>query len=118
VVVVGQWLVFYTAGVSGWNYLGRLALHAGLDTTQSTSVIAEGLLLGIIGLLGAASLAGRFRTVWPETVSAVAFAGSVAALGSVPVLVPFLVAVALFNVAWNFFIPFFLGLLALHDYGD
>ncbi len=115
--VLATLVVFYTAGVSGWNYLGRLALHAELDTKESASVIAVGLLLGIVGSLGAAYLAGRFRTVWPETLSGIVFAGSVAALGSVKGFGPFLVAVVLFNVAWNFFIPFLMGLLAAHDYG-
>lgn len=113
--VLATLVVFYTAGVSGWNYLGRLALHAGLDVQQSSSAIAVGLLLGIIGSLGAASLAGRFRTIWPETVSGVVFAGSVVALGSVKGFVPFLVAALLFNIAWNFFIPYLMGLLAWHD---
>lgn len=114
--VLATLVVFYTAGVSGWNYLGRLALHAGLDVKQSSSAIAVGLLLGIIGSLGAAALAGRFRTIWPETVSGLVFAGSVVALGTVKGFVPFLVAALLFNIAWNFFIPYLMGLLAWHDH--
>ena len=109
-------VVFYTAGVSGWNYLGRLALSAGLDTQQSASAIASGLLVGIVGSLGAATLAGRFRSTLPETLSGIAFVGSLAALGSVKGFAPFLVAVLLFNVSWNFFIPFLMGLLAVHDH--
>ena len=114
--VLATLVVFYTAGVSGWNYLGRLALHAGLDVKESSSAIAGGLLLGIIGSLGAAALAGRFRTIWPETLSGLAFAGSVVALGSVKGFVPFLVAALLFNITWNFFIPYLMGLLAWHDH--
>jgi hypothetical protein len=118
---LGAWLalatmvVFYVAGISMWVFLGRLALHAGLDEVAAASVVAAGLFVGIVGALGAASVAGRFRRIWPEVAAGVVFVFSLPALGLAHGVVEFALAAFAFNVAWNFFIPFLMGLVAARD---
>jgi len=113
--VLAMMAVFYVAGVSGWNYLGRLAAHAGLDAGAGATAIAIGLFGGIVGAIGAASLAGRGDRVWPQAVAGSAFVASILALGHATSFASYLVAVLVFNIAWNFFIPFVMALLATRD---
>jgi hypothetical protein len=115
--VLAAMVVFYVAGISGWNYLGRLAAHAGLDADRGASAIAAGLLVGVIGAVGAASLSGRTTRIWPQVTAGVAFVASVAWLGQATTFVSYLAAVLVFNVAWNFYIPFVMALLAARDPG-
>lgn len=107
--------VFYAAGVSAWNYLGRLASAAGLDNDQGASAIAAGLFLGVLGALSAAWLTGRARGLGLPVTSGVVFVISIAALGLVEGYVPFLIASIVFNISWNLFIPFLMALLPRAD---
>lgn len=115
--VLSMMAVFYVAGISGWNYLGRLAAHAGLDADAGATAIAIGLFGGIVGAIGAASLAGRSDRIWPQAVAGGAFVASILALGHATSFASYLVAVLVFNIAWNFFIPFVMALLAARDGG-
>lgn len=107
--------IFYTAGVSAWNYLGRLASAAGLDNDAGANAIAAGLFLGVLGALSAAWLAGRVRGHGLQLAAGFAFVGSIAALGLARGYLPFLLAAVVFNISWNLFIPFLMGLLPRFD---
>lgn len=108
-------VVFNVAGVGVWVFLGRLAQHAALDEGTGANVIAAGLFIGIAGALGAASLAGRSARIWPQLVAGVVFVGSIPALAFADTTPLFVAAVFVFNIAWNFFVPFVMGLLATRD---
>lgn len=112
---LGTMVVFYVAGVGLWVFLGRLATHAGLSDDTAATVIAAGLFVGIIGSLGAAAFAGRSRRVWPQVTAGVLFVLSIPALGFARDTVAFALAVCVFNAAWNFFMPFAMGLVATRD---
>jgi len=107
--------VFYAAGVSAWNYLGRLASAAGLGNDEGASAIAAGLFLGVIGALSAAWLTGRARGPILPVTSGLIFVVSIAALGMVEGYGPFLLVTIVFNISWNFFIPFLMALLPRAD---
>jgi hypothetical protein len=107
--------VFYAAGVSAWNYLGRLASAAGLDNDEGASAIAAGLFLGVFGALSAAWLTGSARGLILPVTSGVIFVLSIAALGIVEGYGPFLIASIVFNISWNLFIPFLMALLPRAD---
>jgi len=108
-------VAFNVGGVAVWVFLGKLAVHAGLDVREGSNVIAAGLFVGIFGSIGAAALAGQSKRIWPQVTSGIAFLGSVPALAAASGLVQFTAAVFVFNVAWNFFMPFVMGLLATRD---
>jgi predicted MFS family arabinose efflux permease len=108
-------VVFYTGGIGIWSFLERLAIYTGLDQTAAGNLIALGLFVGIPGSLGAAYLAGRTARVWPQAVSGAAFVASVAWLILASEVWQFYGAVFLFNCAWNFFMPFVVGLVAQRD---
>lgn len=107
--------IFYAAGVSAWNYLGRLASAAGLDNDQGATAIAAGLFLGVLGALSAAWLTGSARGLLLPVTAGVVFVASIAALGLVEGYVPFLMASIVFNISWNLFIPFLMALLPRAD---
>ena len=106
---------FNIGGIAVWVFLGKLALHAGLDVRASANVIAAGLFVGVFGSLGAAALAGRSERIWPQVTSGIVFLFSVPALTAASGVVQFAAVVFVFNVAWNFFMPFVMGLLATRD---
>jgi hypothetical protein len=108
-------IVFNVAGIAVWVFLGRLAQHAGLDADTGANVIAAGLFVGIAGALGAAALAGRTQRIWPQVCAGFVFVASIPALVLTTGALHFGAAVFVFNVAWNFFIPFVMGLLASRD---
>ncbi len=108
--------VLYAAGVSAWNYLGRLASAAGLSNDEGASAIAVGLFIGVFGALSAAWLTGRARGLMLPVISGVIFVLSIASLGVVKGYVPFLIASIVFNVSWNLFIPFLMALLPRSDF--
>jgi predicted MFS family arabinose efflux permease len=108
-------VVFYVSGIGVWTFLERIAVHAGFDQTTASDIIAAGLFVGIVGSLGAAAFAGRSARIWPQSASGALFVGSVAWLAYSSNVVQFYAAVFVFNCAWNFFMPFVMGLVARSD---
>jgi predicted MFS family arabinose efflux permease len=108
-------VVFYISGIGVWTFLERIIVHAGLDQAMASDIIAAGLFVGIIGSLGAAAFAGRTVRIWPQSASGLVFVGSVAWLAYSSSVVQFYAAVFVFNCAWNFFMPFVMGLVARSD---
>lgn len=108
-------VVFYVGGIGVWAFLGRLALHAGLDLATASNAIAAGLFVGVVGSLSAAAFAGRTKKIWPETASGIVLVASLAMLTYIEGAAQFYVAVFIFNCSWNFFIPFVIGLIARRD---
>lgn len=114
-LVLAAMVVFYTAGAGIWPFLERLGLHAGLDRGAAANMIAAGLFVGMVGSLGAVFVAGRVRSIWPQTVCGVLFVLSIPALALADGRIAFAGAVFVFNAAWNFFIPFIVALVAARD---
>jgi predicted MFS family arabinose efflux permease len=114
-LVLVAMVVFYVAGAGIWPFLERLGLAAGLDQGSAAGMIAAGLFVGMAGSLGAVFVAGRVRSIWPQTVCGVLFMLSIPALAFAEGLVRFAAAVFVFNAAWNFFIPFVVALVARRD---
>jgi hypothetical protein len=100
---LGAMVVFYTSGIGVWAFLERIARQAGLPAEV------------IGGSLGAALYAGRSKALWPQAASGALFVASIAALGYRGGLASFYAAVFVFNAAWNFFMPFVIGLVARRD---
>jgi MFS transporter, DHA1 family, inner membrane transport protein len=114
-LALGTMVVFYTSGIGVWAFLERVARQAGLPVDTIGDGIALGLFVGIVGSLGAAVYAGRSNSVWPQAVSGALFVASIAGLSLASGSVSFYAAVFVFNAAWNFFMPFVIGLVARRD---
>lgn len=108
-------VVFYIGAIGVWAFLERFAVHAGVDRDTVSTAIAAGLIVGVIGSLGAAVFAGRTVRIWPQTLSAIVLVGSIAMLIRIDSALQFYVAVFVLNCSWNFFMPFVIGLVAARD---
>ncbi len=108
-------IVFYVGAIGVWAFLERFAVHAGIDRDTVSTAIAAGLIVGVIGSLGAAVFAGRTARIWPQTLSGIVLVGSLVMLIHIDSARQFYVAVFVLNCSWNFFMPFVIGLVAGRD---
>ena len=108
-------VVFYVGAIGVWVFLERFAVHAGISRETVSHAIAAGLIVGVIGSLGAAVFAGRTERIWPQTLSGIVLVCSIAALIRINSTLQFYVAVFVLNCSWNFFMPFVIGLVASRD---
>lgn len=108
-------VVFYIGAIGAWAFLERFAVHAGLDRHTVSTAIAAGLIVGVIGSLGAAIFAGRSARTWPQTLSGIVLVGSLAMLVHIDSALQFYIAVFVLNCSWNFFMPFVIGVVAARD---
>jgi predicted MFS family arabinose efflux permease len=107
-------VAFNVGGLGMWTFAGHFATNAGLDGDGTASTIAVGLVAGIAGALGAAVYAGRGSIV-PELIAGVGFLVAIPALAIAGTAAEFTAVNAVWNVCWNFFAPFLVGIVARRD---
>ena len=107
-------VAFNVGGLGMWTFAGHFATSAGLSEDATANTIAVGLVAGIAGALGAAAYAGRGSIV-PELVAGIGFLASMPALALAHTALEFSVVNAMWNVCWNFFAPFLVGIVARRD---
>jgi predicted MFS family arabinose efflux permease len=98
-----------------WAYLFLIGIAGGLSEQQVANGLTVSQFAGIAGALGAALTAGRYGRAVPLAAGIVAGAVTLYFLVGQFSAMLYLVAVSVYNLAWNFTHPYLLGAMASFD---
>ncbi len=98
-----------------WAYLFLIGIAGGLTEQQVANGLTVSQFAGIAGALGAALSAGRYGRALPLLVGIVGGAATLYFLVGQFSAMLYLVAVSVYNLAWNFTHPYLLGAMASFD---
>lgn len=98
-----------------WAYLFLIGIAGGLTEQQVANGLTVSQFAGIGGALGAALTAGRYGRALPLTIGIVGGAMTLYFLVGEFSATLYLVAVSVYNLAWNFTHPYLLGAMASFD---
>jgi MFS family permease len=98
-----------------WAYLFLIGLSGGLTEQQVANGLTISQFAGIAGALGAALTAGRYGRALPLLIGIVGGAVTLYFLVGQFSATLYLVAVSVYNLAWNFTHPYLLGAMASFD---
>src|SRR4029453_9197470 len=98
-----------------WAYLSLIGIAGGLTEQQVANGLAVSQFAGIAGALGAALTAGRYGRTLPLTLGILVGAATLYFLVGRFSAMLYLVAVTIYNLAWNFTHPYLLGAMASFD---
>jgi predicted MFS family arabinose efflux permease len=98
-----------------WAYLFLIGIAGGLGEQQVANGLTVSQFAGIAGALGAAVTAGRYGRALPLLAGIVGGAAMLYFLVGSFSAVAYLVAVSVYNLAWNFTHPYLLGAMASFD---
>jgi len=106
---------FFVAATSVWAFVERIGVNAGFSSGFIGTALGFSTIVSIAGAFAASWLAGRVGRIWPMVIAAL---GQIACL---PLLVEgvspavYVVAVLLYSVFWNLWVPFQMGVIAEAD---
>ncbi len=110
-------MAVYFVGLNGtWVFLERIGADAGIPPASVAAALAGSVFCGALGALAASWLGGRVAITAALAVCALLFAAFVGMMISQPGLIGFVVALVLFNVAWNFSLPYQMSSIAMADH--
>lgn len=112
--LVGVFFYFLAQG-NVWAYIERIGNAAEISVGVIGKALSAASIAGIVGAFIAMQIHTRFGRAAPLFVSAVVSLVAVALLDGEVGVLDFVVASALFNLAWNFSQPLFSGLMAELD---
>lgn len=98
-----------------WAYLFLIGIAGGLTEQQVANGLTMSQFAGIAGALGAALTAGRYGRALPLLIGIVGGAMTLYFLVGQFSATLYLVAVSVYNLAWNFTHPYLLGAMASFD---
>jgi MFS family permease len=98
-----------------WAYLFLIGIAGGLTEQQVANGLTVSQFAGIAGALGAALTAGRYGRALPLVIGIVGGAMTLYFLVGQFSATLYLVAVSVYNLAWNFTHPYLLGAMASFD---
>jgi MFS family permease len=98
-----------------WAYLFLIGIAGGLTEQQVANGLTVSQFAGIAGALGAALTAGRYGRALPLVIGIVGGAATLYFLVGRFSAMLYLVAVSIYNLAWNFTHPYLLGAMASFD---
>ena len=108
-------MAIYFVGLNGvWAFLDLMGAARGFTPTAVGAALTLSVLAGVAGTL----LASRFDRLSPRTamlISFVVFTTFIGVLLVVPGYAAFVVALVLFNIGWNFSLPYLMALTAVID---
>jgi MFS family permease len=112
--LAAMFLYFLAQGVV-WAYLFLIGLAGGLTEQQVANGLTISQFAGIVGALGAALSAGRYGRVGPLLLGILGGTTTLYFLVGHFSATWYLVAVSVYNLAWNFTHPYLLGAMASFD---
>jgi predicted MFS family arabinose efflux permease len=112
---LGAVLAFFIAQGAVWAYLELIGVRSGVDASSVATGLALSTLVGMSGPLAAAILGSRFGRALPLLAGSCMALIALALLSSSMDAIRFALAACLFNIAWNFSIPYQLSALAAVD---
>jgi MFS family permease len=98
-----------------WAYLFLIGISGGLTEQQVANGLTVSQFAGIAGALGAALTAGRYGRAVPLLTGIIGGAVTLYFLVGTMSATVYLVAVTIYNLAWNFTHPYLLGAMASFD---
>lgn len=102
----GCFFFFFNVGVV-WTYIERIGDSAGFEPGLIGVSLAVGVAFGVPGALGASWCGNRFGRLWPLALGAVlTIIALILLLNSTLIITAYIVALALYNFAWNFSLAF------------
>jgi hypothetical protein len=108
-------LVFFVAQGAVWGYLELIGRRGGVAASSVESGVSLSVIIGMSGPLTAAVLGERFGRLGPLIAGTVMTLTALVLLGSSLDAFRFSIAACLYNIAWNFTIPYQLAVLADAD---
>jgi MFS family permease len=112
--LAAMFLYFLAQGVV-WAYLSLIGTAGGLTDQQVANGLTVSQFAGIAGALGAALSAGRYGRIGPLLCGILGGAATLYFLVGRFSALNYLVAVTVYNLAWNFTHPYLLGAMASFD---
>jgi MFS family permease len=112
--LAAMFLYFLAQGVV-WAYLSLIGIAGGLTEQQVANGLTVSQFAGIAGALGAALSAGRYGRIGPLLCGIIGGAATLYFLVGRFSALNYLVAVTVYNLAWNFTHPYLLGAMASFD---
>jgi MFS family permease len=98
-----------------WAYLFLIGIAGGLREQQVANGLTVSQFAGIAGALGAALTAGKYGRIGPLMIGILGGALTLYYLVGTFTATAYLVAVSVYNLAWNFTHPYLLGSMASFD---
>jgi predicted MFS family arabinose efflux permease len=108
-------LFYFLAQGVVWAYLFLIGIAGGLTEQQVANGLTISQFAGIVGALGAALSAGRYGRVGPLLLGILGGAATLYFLVGRFSSFSYLLAVGVYNLAWNFTHPYLLGAMASFD---
>jgi len=112
---LGAMFLYFLAQGVVWAYLFLIGLAGGLTEQQVANGLTISQFAGIVGALGAALSAGRYGRVGPLLLGILGGTATLYFLVGRFSATWYLVAVSVYNLAWNFTHPYLLGAMASFD---
>ncbi len=103
-------------GIGGvWAFVERLGNEAGIDAEGIGNALAIGMAVGLLGAFAAAGVANRFGRIIPFTVAMLGQVVAVWLLADLQDQTGLIIAICIYNGAWNFALPYMFALAASAD---
>jgi predicted MFS family arabinose efflux permease len=112
--LAAMFLYFLAQGVV-WAYLFLIGIAGGLTEREVADGLAYSQFAGIVGALGAALSAGRYGRIGPLLSGILGGAATLYFLVGRFSALNYILAVGVYNLAWNFTHPYLLGAMASFD---
>ena len=105
-------------GLGGiWAFVERMGVAAGIGAESIGQALAVGLGLGILGAIAAALVSDRFGRAIPFTIAMLGQIFAIYLLSDLRGFSSLAIAIIVYNVTWNFALPYILAVAALADTG-
>jgi MFS family permease len=114
-LALGAMFAYFLAQGVVWAYLFLIGISGGLTEQQVANGLTVSQFAGIAGALGAALTAGRYGRAFPLVIGIIGGAVTLYFLVGQFSATLYLVAVSIYNLAWNFTHPYLLGAMASFD---
>jgi len=108
-------MLYFTNIGAIWGFIQRIGLSEGLTAEYVGDVLALSLVISIGGALLAAWIGDRFKNITPIILATITQAIAILILMGDASSLTFAIAVILYNVGWNFILPYQLSAIANID---
>jgi predicted MFS family arabinose efflux permease len=103
-------------GLGGvWAFVERIAVNASIDAGEIGAGLAIAMAVGLLGAFVAAVIADRWGRVIPFALAMLIQLVALSLLADLRDYRGFVIAICLYNAAWNFALPYLFSLAALAD---
>ncbi|MCG8369441.1 MAG: hypothetical protein MJA32_02875 [Proteobacteria bacterium] len=116
VLALGTQVVWYLGVGAVWAFLERIGAASHIELADIGAALAIGMGVGILGALLASVVGSRCDQIRMYALAMIVQVAALLILANELSWVSFVVAVTLFNISWNFALPFLLGAIAAHDH--